>query len=602
MTRKNTQTAHPGDGYMLWLGDQKSFNDFMYAEEGLMNHLKSGEGLQTGCCGAETDEDETPSRLLQVIDGVAVISIHGSLTNRDSWMNKFMGMVSYNEIRAAFIQAFNDDSVTHILQDVASGGGAVAGVSDTANLIKEVGKVKPVTTFSDASMASAAYWLGSSAGTIKISNTAVVGSIAVIMHHMEYSKMLTEAGITSTMLRSGKYKALINPYEPLSELALEEADKQMMHIDQVFVQAVADNLGATYPDVQSNMAQGREFVGSQALKVGMVDGIASFDEVMGELVEKSKASAGDGDNNNNNLYMESGNMKKQALSKAAIEAAVAAGADRSQFTELPAETLEASVATASDAAAAAATSSTAADVSLVSANEILGAAKQVVEAAGDKVPEEATAAVIAAEELVATATTAAATAVTEAGKAKVASDDTAKAIDVSAATVTVELAITAAKAASEAEALAASAVEKAGTATPEPKANNLSQDGEGVVAELRTQLQEKDQKLIDLNVEMSQLKTANETMVASTDGLEQIARNSINQMRVGLGGSISDLSAVKGAELLAAHSTAAADFTKTFKVGGVASTEADTGDRGDVEINSKPSAAHTASVKAASIN
>lgn len=554
---KGKRSDAPKKNYILWLGTDDSLQQFLDAEEGLAAQIRAGGKPEANRCGDE--DEERPSRLLEVMDGVAVISIHGSLTNVDSWINSWMGLISYNEIRAAIIQALNDESVHEILLDISSGGGAVAGVSDTANLIKEVNKIKRITTFSDGNMASAAYWLGSSAGEIVISNTAMVGSIGVIRHHMEYSKMLEKDGIKSTILRHGRYKALINPYEPLSELAIDEAEKQMAHIYQVFVQDVADNLGSPYPNVDAKMAQGREFVGSQALEVGMVDKIASFDTIMGELTVRASASTGD-----NNQYFTESTMKKKVMSKAQIDAAVGAGADRSQFTELP-EALVTAISTAQGEVTAAKADAALAVTAVATATTGLDEAKAVVEAAGVKVTGDESAAVITAEGILAKVTAESGKATTASLAAEAALKAAGESTD--ANTVLGHCGTCTAETGKVKEAAAA-----ATASAPAKKSVEVPAESDGAMAELRAQLEVANQKVVTLSVGNAQLKATNESLASSQEGLAVIARGSLSNMKVALGGPATDLSALSGAALVEAHAVVLPEFQAAFVTGGVAST------------------------------
>ena len=121
-------------------------------------------------------------------------------------------MTTYPDIRRAAIFGATDEKVSAILLDIESGGGSVNGVSDTGNLISMINdNVKPVTAFTDGLMASAAYWLGSSAGDVYSSKTSVVGSIGVISTHMEISAMLKKEGVGVTVMRAGRVQGARQP-------------------------------------------------------------------------------------------------------------------------------------------------------------------------------------------------------------------------------------------------------------------------------------------------------------------------------------------------------------------------------------------------------
>ena len=262
----------------VWAGTEASLHAALDAEEAQATRMASGERMG--------DKDRETSRLLAIDDaGVATISIKGSLTNDgDADWNEWMGVTGYPEIRDAMISAATDASVQHIILDIDSGGGAVSGVDDTAKLIRLVhDNVKPVTAFTDGSMYSAAYWLGSSAGEVYASKAAGMGSIGVIATHMERSEMLKEAGIGVTVVRAGKYKALANGVEKLTEEGKAQIQAGVDAAYKIFVGHVAEMRGKSYEFADSVMAQGREFYGQAGADAGLVDGIKSFDQVMSDV-------------------------------------------------------------------------------------------------------------------------------------------------------------------------------------------------------------------------------------------------------------------------------------------------------------------------------
>lgn len=331
----------------VWAGTEASLHAALDAEEARATRMAAGERLG--------DKDRETSRLLAIDDaGVATISIKGPLTNDgDAIWNEWMGTTGYPEIRDAMISAATDTSVQHIVLDIDSGGGAVSGVDDTAKLIRLVhDNVKPVTAFTDGSMYSAAYWLGSSAGEVYASKAAGMGSIGVIATHMERSEMLKEAGIGVTVVRAGKYKALANGVEKLSEEGKAQIQAGVDAAYKIFVGHVAEMRGKSYEFADSVMAQGREFYGQAGADAGLVDGIKSFDQVMSDvkrnLVDPSIKSAYTSGKQATGLRVEKDNgengmgMKvRKALSEQDI-AALAAGAtleaDQAPETGTQAET------------------------------------------------------------------------------------------------------------------------------------------------------------------------------------------------------------------------------------------------------------------------
>jgi capsid assembly protease len=259
----------------IWAGTETSLSNYLAAVE-----QRAGMGM---------DKLESDSELLEINGSIGVISIKGSLTNTDSFWNALMGVTSYPQIREALVEAASNPDVQSILLDIDSGGGSVSGVADTANLIKMIdSKIKPVVAFTDGTMCSAAYWLGSSAREVFSSATAMVGSLGVIATHAERSQQLKNDGIGVTVIRSGQYKALANGVEPLTKEAESQIQGHLDGVYKVFAQHVADSRGVDYATADTVMGQGREFLGQAAVDAGLVDGIKTYDEVMALMsLEKS---------------------------------------------------------------------------------------------------------------------------------------------------------------------------------------------------------------------------------------------------------------------------------------------------------------------------
>lgn len=313
----------------IWAGTEQSLQAAITADDAKSARMTAGSFSDT------QDPQEKP-RLLEVNGGVAIISIKGSLNNNDEpFWNQYCGMTGYPEIRDAVIAAAQDAAVQHILLDIDSGGGSVAGVEDTAKLIRSVTALKPVSAYSDGAMCSAAYWLGSAADTVYAGKATILGSIGVISTHMERSKMLADAGIGVTVVRSGQFKALANGVEKLSAEGKASIQKIVDAADGVFVDAVSEMRGKSVEYVRASMGQGREFIGQEAVDVGLIDAVTSFDQLLsniqsslpsdnGLLNNRGKSGNGFGAASDTNIQGDS-SMARQALTEQQI-AAIASGA------------------------------------------------------------------------------------------------------------------------------------------------------------------------------------------------------------------------------------------------------------------------------------
>lgn len=290
---------------------------------------------------------------------VGVVSVKGPLVNNDDPYNRYRGVTSYADVRRAMVYAAQHADVQAILLDINSGGGAVSGCADCGALIASIdSSVKPVYAYTDSVMASAAYWLGSSARKVYVSQTAMTGSIGVISTHMEYSKMLKEAGVGVTVMRAGEYKALANSLEPLTDVAKMQIQDQLNAAYGIFIGHVAEARGTTVAIADKTMGQGREFFGAAAVEAGLADGVKTFDAVVSFISKKGIDTSRKKDTMAGN-YPQGSTMPRQALTEQAI-AAMAAGAPLDEAAAAAAAEAAAAQATADAAAAQAATEAAAA--------------------------------------------------------------------------------------------------------------------------------------------------------------------------------------------------------------------------------------------------
>lgn len=217
--------------------------------------------------------------------GIAVLPLYGVITQRGNMVDDVSGSgtLSTQQFSAALREALADESVSQILIDIDSPGGSVYGVAELAEEILSARSVKPVVAVANSLAASAAYWIGSSAGQFFMSPGAEVGSIGVWQAHFDYSQAFAADGVTPTLISAGKYKVEGNPYAPLDEQAHNFMQSRVDAYYASFTKAVARARGVPIAQVRDGMGQGRVLGADAALAQNMVDGIASFDDVVDKM-------------------------------------------------------------------------------------------------------------------------------------------------------------------------------------------------------------------------------------------------------------------------------------------------------------------------------
>ncbi|EKN4700364.1 S49 family peptidase [Yersinia ruckeri] len=217
------------------------------------------------------EADTTPTSQADVAGGrVAVIPVHGLLAARRGHItNMCTELTSYELIRAQLHKALADEKISEIVLDINSGGGFAVGCKELADYIFSMRDVKPITAIVNFSAYSAAYFIASACNKIVLSQTSGVGSIGVILEHMEASKWEEQVGLKFTTFYRGDYKNTGSPHEPLSSPASAEIQQMIDDAYTLFFTSVAQYRGLTEQTVIDTQA--RCFTGQAAIDAGLAD-------------------------------------------------------------------------------------------------------------------------------------------------------------------------------------------------------------------------------------------------------------------------------------------------------------------------------------------
>lgn len=232
----------------------------------------------------EIEASSAPSRS----GNVAVIPIHGALLPRGG-RGFFSSATGMDNLRAQIRAAANDGDISAIVLDVDSPGGTVAGTMETAAEVKLAASRKPVVAVANTLAASAAYWIASQASQLVMAPSADVGSIGAMVMHVDISKALDDLGVKITMMRSAPFKNEATPFSPLTDEAKTFYQERVDEAGADFVKAVAEGRRTSQANVRERFGQGRVYGAREALARGMVDRVATLDDVISGLIQKPSA-------------------------------------------------------------------------------------------------------------------------------------------------------------------------------------------------------------------------------------------------------------------------------------------------------------------------
>lgn len=246
--------------------------------------------------GAHVPADErqavaaaAPKRLKSVTGGVAVLPLLGVMSQRMDLFAESSGGTSTEALGRAFDEAVRDDSIGAIVLDVDSPGGSVYGLEELSDRIYAARGTKPIVAVANSEMASSAYYVGTAAGHVYVAPGGEVGSVGTVALHLDTSEADKQAGLKYTLIRAGEFKVEENSLEPLNEAARAYIQRRVDDYYGMFVRAVARNRGTTPADVRANYGKGRMLGADDAIKAGMVDGVKTLAQVLGELAPTGRA-------------------------------------------------------------------------------------------------------------------------------------------------------------------------------------------------------------------------------------------------------------------------------------------------------------------------
>jgi protease-4 len=168
-----------------------------------------------------------------------------------------------------------DKTVKSVVLRVNSPGGSVVASEKIRTALKLLMAEKPVVASYGNYAASGGYWISAGVQKIYSDATCLTGSIGVFSLIPEFSKTIGKVGVNLVTVGSNKHSDMYSLTRPFDA---EETASMQVYVDDVyerFVGLVAEGRSLETQKVD-DMAQGRVWVGTDALGLGLVDEIGGL--------------------------------------------------------------------------------------------------------------------------------------------------------------------------------------------------------------------------------------------------------------------------------------------------------------------------------------
>lgn len=209
----------------------------------------------------------------------ALVELNGELMD-DSDANA-------KDINKALNKAYKDPQTKAVMLEINSPGGSPVQAGEIYSNIMRLKKAHPdikIYAVCTDSCASGAYYVAAAADYIYSDPASLVGSIGVLMDGFGFTDTLTKLGVQRRLMTSGSEKGFLDPFSPVKPT--DEAYMQTMLdiIHQQFINAVKTGRGNKLKN-DPLLFSGLVWTGQQALELGLVDGLATPDQVTRDIIK-----------------------------------------------------------------------------------------------------------------------------------------------------------------------------------------------------------------------------------------------------------------------------------------------------------------------------
>jgi len=227
--------------------------------------------------------------LTPVIIGIALVA--GSSAERSSPLSfRKVGLVQISDVILSSdavikqLRSFREDaSIAGVLLRIDSPGGASAPSQEIFSEVMRYRAIrKPVVVSVGNMAASGGYYIASASTRIFANQSSITGSIGAIVEFPQYYKLLDKIGVSLNVIKAGTFKDMGSPQRQMSK-----EDRALMQgiVDDIHEQFIRDVCTARSMPIASirPIADGRIMTGAQALKVGLVDTLGTYEDALSYL-------------------------------------------------------------------------------------------------------------------------------------------------------------------------------------------------------------------------------------------------------------------------------------------------------------------------------
>jgi protease IV len=186
--------------------------------------------------------------------------------------------------------AFEQPNAKAVIVAINSPGGSPvqAGIIyDEMQRLQQLHPDKPLYAVIADIGASGGYYIAAAARSIYADKASLVGSIGVTASSFGFVDILQKLGVERRHFTAGEHKAFLDPFSPLKTEEVAFWNSVLSTTHQQFINAVKAGRKERLT-VTDEITSGLIWTGEQALKLGLVDGLASVRVLARETVKEEE--------------------------------------------------------------------------------------------------------------------------------------------------------------------------------------------------------------------------------------------------------------------------------------------------------------------------
>ena len=179
----------------------------------------------------------------------------------------------------------NNDKVKAVVLRVNSPGGSAFGSEQMWYAAKQLKEVKPLIVSMGAYAASGGYYMSCIADTIVAENTTLTGSIGIFGMMPNIEGLTDKLGLDIDVVKSHQLSDFGNSFRPMSQHEKNIMQNYVNRGYDLFVKRCSDGRNMSEEKIRK-IAEGRVWLGKDAVELGLVDVIGGLDKAIEIAAEK----------------------------------------------------------------------------------------------------------------------------------------------------------------------------------------------------------------------------------------------------------------------------------------------------------------------------